>query len=245
VRHAACEPFREAIELGLRQGRNATAILADLCPRVGSAADIRASNASFRKLRGKQEPQPRAVILTAPGERLKSITAPPDGARSADKQISTHPIVLMTLGTAARRYAFLTFRLQLTDLGRAARASLPSTGWLYPYRGIASTKECTSATSADETKRNSPLDTNTSRVHQLLHLVADVALVHSLVLAIPTIRVQPPSRRKARSCSSAQIRELERKVRKRTALRCTPASSRTIGCVDICFLRIAHHRPVP
>jgi hypothetical protein len=37
------------------------------------------------------------------------------------------------------------------------------------------------------------------------------------------MRVAPPSRRKARSCSSAQMRELERKVSRRTDLRLQPS----------------------
>jgi len=36
------------------------------------------------------------------------------------------------------------------------------------------------------------------------------------------MRVAPPSRRKARSCNSAQMRALERKVRRRTDLRLQP-----------------------
>src|SRR5215468_3972894 len=38
-----------------------------------------------------------------------------------------------------------------------------------------------------------------------------------------TTRVLPPSQRKAFSCSSVQMRELERNVRKRTALRLRPS----------------------
>ncbi len=42
-------------------------------------------------------------------------------------------------------------------------------------------------------------------------------------LSSTAMRVLPPSRRKALSCSAAQIRELERKVKKRTALRLYPS----------------------
>src|SRR6266496_2090060 len=42
-------------------------------------------------------------------------------------------------------------------------------------------------------------------------------------LSSTTMRVAPPSRRKARSCNSAQMRELERKVSRRTDLRLQPS----------------------
>src|SRR5271157_5360410 len=42
-------------------------------------------------------------------------------------------------------------------------------------------------------------------------------------LSSTTMRVAPPSRRKARSCNSAQIRELERKVSRRIDLRLQPS----------------------
>ena len=42
-------------------------------------------------------------------------------------------------------------------------------------------------------------------------------------LSSTTMRVAPPSRRKARSCSSAKIRELERKVSRQTDLRLEPS----------------------
>src|SRR6266403_984708 len=43
-------------------------------------------------------------------------------------------------------------------------------------------------------------------------------------LSRTTTRVAPPSRRNAFSCNSAQMRELERKVRKRAALRLQPST---------------------
>src|SRR4029077_10159886 len=47
-----------------------------------------------------------------------------------------------------------------------------------------------------------------------------------------TTRVAPPSRRNAFSCNSAQMRELERNVRKRAALRLQPSTitNRRVGC---------------
>src|ERR1700747_72024 len=57
-------------------------------------------------------------------------------------------------------------------------------------------------------------------------------------LSRTTMRVAPPSRRKARSCSSAQIRELERKVSRRTDLRLHHEQP---GAPILAALWIAHH----
>src|ERR1700730_11105010 len=48
-------------------------------------------------------------------------------------------------------------------------------------------------------------------------------------LSRTTTRVAPPSRRNAFSCNSAQMRELERKVRKRAALRLQPSTIPTLA----------------
>ena len=63
-----CEPFRDAIELGLSQGRNAMAIWQDLVSESGFDGGYQTVKRFVRKLRGNQPPQPRAVIITAPGE---------------------------------------------------------------------------------------------------------------------------------------------------------------------------------
>src|SRR6266478_3720817 len=65
---SACEPFREAIELGLSRGRDATAIWQDLVAESGFGGGYQRVKRYVRKLRGKQLLQPRAVILTGPGE---------------------------------------------------------------------------------------------------------------------------------------------------------------------------------
>src|SRR5258708_3953642 len=65
---SACEPFREAIELGLSRGRDATAIWQDLVAENGFDGGYQTVKRYVRKLRGKQPLQPRAVILTGPGE---------------------------------------------------------------------------------------------------------------------------------------------------------------------------------
>src|SRR5258708_33912223 len=62
-----CEPFRDAVELGLSQGRNAMAIWQDLVSESGFRGGYQTVKRFVRKLRGNQPPQPRAVIITAPG----------------------------------------------------------------------------------------------------------------------------------------------------------------------------------
>jgi hypothetical protein len=72
---SACEPFRDAIELGLSRGRDAMAIWHDLVSESGFSGGYQTVKRFVRKLRGTQPPQPRAVIVTAQGEEAKSITA--------------------------------------------------------------------------------------------------------------------------------------------------------------------------
>ena len=67
-KRSVCEPFREAIELGLSRGRDATAIWQDLVSESGFGGGYQTVKRFVRKLRGKQPLQPRAVIRTAPGE---------------------------------------------------------------------------------------------------------------------------------------------------------------------------------
>jgi hypothetical protein len=68
AKRSVCEPFREAIELGLSRGRDATAIWQDLVSESGFVGGYQTVKRYVRKLRGKQPLQPRAVIRTGPGE---------------------------------------------------------------------------------------------------------------------------------------------------------------------------------
>ena len=65
---SACEPFREAIELGLSKGRNAKGIWQDLVDLSGFAGGYQSVKRFLRGLRGKSSPEACAVIETAPGE---------------------------------------------------------------------------------------------------------------------------------------------------------------------------------
>ena len=65
---SACDPYREAIELGLARGRNARAIWQDLVDDHGFTAGYQSVKRYVQKLRGKPTPEARVVIETAPGE---------------------------------------------------------------------------------------------------------------------------------------------------------------------------------
>ena len=68
---SACEPYRDAIELALSQGRNATAIWQDLVDQNGFAGGYQSVKRFVRRLRGKHVPEARAVIVTGPGEEAQ------------------------------------------------------------------------------------------------------------------------------------------------------------------------------
>ena len=70
-RASACESYREAIELGLRRGRNAMAIWQDLVADCGFTGSYQSVRRFVHKLHGYQPPQARAVILTASGEEAQ------------------------------------------------------------------------------------------------------------------------------------------------------------------------------
>jgi len=53
---SACDPFREAIELGLSRGRNAAVIWHDLVSENGFSGGYQTVKRFVRKLRGAQSP---------------------------------------------------------------------------------------------------------------------------------------------------------------------------------------------
>ena len=68
---SACEPYRDAIELGLSRGRNAMAIWQELVDTCGFAAGYQSVRRFVRKLHGSQSPEACAVIEAAVGEEAK------------------------------------------------------------------------------------------------------------------------------------------------------------------------------
>ncbi len=106
-----CEPFREAIELGLSRGRNAMAIWQDLVSESGFGGGYQTVKRFVRKLRGNQPAQPRAVILTAPGEEAQVDygTGPMVRDPQTGKYRRTRLFVL-TLGYSRKAVRLLSFR---------------------------------------------------------------------------------------------------------------------------------------
>jgi transposase len=106
-----CEPFREAIELGLSQGRNAVGIWQDLVSESGFNGGYQTVKRFVRKLRGNQPPQPRAVIITAPGEesQVDYGTGPMVRDPQTGKYRRTRLFVL-TLGCSRKAVRLLSFR---------------------------------------------------------------------------------------------------------------------------------------
>jgi hypothetical protein len=106
-----CEPFREAIELGLSQGRNAIGIWQDLVSESGFNGGYQTVKRFVRKLRGNQPPQPRAVIITAPGEesQVDYGTGPMVRDPQTGKYRRTRLFVL-TLGCSRKAVRWLSFR---------------------------------------------------------------------------------------------------------------------------------------
>jgi hypothetical protein len=68
---SACEPYREAIDLGLSRGRNARAIWQDLVSEYGFASSYQSVQRFVRKRRGTQTPEARVVIVTAAGQEAQ------------------------------------------------------------------------------------------------------------------------------------------------------------------------------
>lgn len=106
-----CEPFRDAVELGLSQGRNAMAIWQDLVSESGFRGGYQTVKRFVRKLRGNQPPQARAVIITAPGEesQVDYGTGPMVRDLQTGKYRRTRLFVL-TLGCSRKAVRLLSFR---------------------------------------------------------------------------------------------------------------------------------------
>ena len=111
------------------------AIWQDLVSENGFAGGYQSVKRFVRKLRGNQRPQPRAVILTAPGEesQVDYGTGPMVRDPQSGKYRRTR-LFVMTLGYSRKAVRLLTVPLQFAHLGRAARESISSTGWRYARR---------------------------------------------------------------------------------------------------------------
>ena len=106
-----CEPFRAAIELGLRQGRNAMGIWQDLVSQAGFPAGYQTVKRFVRKLRGAQTAEACAIIATAPGEEAQVDYG--QGAMVRDPQTGKYRrtrLFVLTLGYSRKAVRLLTFR---------------------------------------------------------------------------------------------------------------------------------------
>jgi len=107
---SACEPFHELVEAGLARGRNAVAIWQELVDQSGFRGAYESVKRYVRKLRGSPPAEPRAVILTAPGEEAQVDYG--DGPMVRDPKSGKYRrarLFVMTLGFSRKSIRFLTF----------------------------------------------------------------------------------------------------------------------------------------
>jgi transposase len=103
--------YREAIESGLSQGRNAMAIWQDLVDNQGFSASYQSIQRFVRKLQIAISPEARVVIETAPGEegQVDYGSGPMVRDPQTGKYRRTRRFV-MTLGYSRKCVRFLVFR---------------------------------------------------------------------------------------------------------------------------------------
>jgi len=108
---STCEPFREAIELGLSLGRNAMAIWQDLVAETGFTGGYGTVKRFVRKRCGHPPIEARAVIVTAPGEEAQVDYG--TGPMVRDPQTGKYRrtrLFVMTLGYSRKSVRLLSFR---------------------------------------------------------------------------------------------------------------------------------------
>jgi len=107
---STCEPFREAIELGLSQGRNAMGIWQDLVSQAGFHGGYQTVKRFVRKLAGPQTRDACAVIVTKPGEECQVDYG--SGPMVRDPQSGKYRrtrLFVMILGYSRKAVRLLTF----------------------------------------------------------------------------------------------------------------------------------------
>jgi transposase len=108
---SSCEPFREAIELGLSRGRNAMAIWQDLVNDHGFSGAYNTVKRFVVKLRGSKQPEAVGIILTGPGEEAQVDYG--EGPMVRDPQTGKYRrtrLFVMILGYSRKAVRLLTFR---------------------------------------------------------------------------------------------------------------------------------------
>lgn len=108
---SACDPYREAIELGLSRGRNAVAIYQGLVDEYSFASSYQSVQRFVRKLRGAQTPEARVVIVTAPGQEAQVDYGTGPMVRDPEsRKYRRTRLFVMTLGCSRKAVRLLTFR---------------------------------------------------------------------------------------------------------------------------------------
>jgi len=107
---SACEPYREVIEIGLGQGRNAKAIWQDLVDDHGFRGAYQSVKRFVGKLRGSRPPEARVVIETPPGEEAQvDYGAGPMIRDPASGRYRRARMFVLTLGYSRKSVRLLTF----------------------------------------------------------------------------------------------------------------------------------------
>src|SRR3989442_270681 len=107
---SACEPYRETIELGLSQGRNAMAIWQDIVTGYGFSGGYQTVQRFVRKLRGSSGPGPVGIIVTAPGEECQVDYGTGPMVRDAQNgKYRRTRLYVMTLGYSRKAVRLLVF----------------------------------------------------------------------------------------------------------------------------------------
>jgi transposase len=108
---SACEPYREAIEVGLSRGRNAKAIWQDLVDGYGFSGDYQSVKRFIRKFHRTQPPEACAVIETAPGEEMQVDYGAGPMVRDAESgKYRRTRLFVLTLGYSRKSVRLLVFR---------------------------------------------------------------------------------------------------------------------------------------
>jgi transposase len=108
---STCEPYQEAIEVGLSRGRNAKAIWQDLVDAYGFTGGYQTVKRFIRKFRGKRSPEACVVIETAPGEELQVDYGTGPMVRDAQTgRYRRSRLFVLTLGYSRKSVRLLVFR---------------------------------------------------------------------------------------------------------------------------------------
>jgi len=108
---SACEPYREAIDLGLSRGRNARAIWPDLVSAYAFASSYQSVQRFVRKRRGTQTPAAGVVLVTAAGPEAQVDYGTGPMVRDPEsRQYRRTRRLVMMLGCSRKSVRLLTLR---------------------------------------------------------------------------------------------------------------------------------------